>query len=150
MEQTDKRVFFDAISFFDDTHGIAMSDPVDGRLFLLKTADGGFSWKLLENAPTTNPGEGGFAASGTNMTTVGKHRVIIGLGSGVADQPPQPSRVVFSDDQMKEWNAAAVPMPRHPSAGIFSIAFANDNDGVAVGGDYEQPDDDRWQLCRHS
>jgi photosystem II stability/assembly factor-like uncharacterized protein len=136
----DKRIFFDAISFFDDQNGIAMSDPVDGRLFLLSTADGGLSWRALENAPTTNPGEGGFAASGTNMTTVGEHRVIIGLGSGLPEQPPQPSRVVFSDDQMKQWKTAAVPMRRHPSAGIFSIAFANNKDGLAVGGDYEQPD----------
>jgi hypothetical protein len=33
-------------------------------------------------------------------------------------------------------------MVRSPSAGIFSICFANGNDGVVVGGDYKQPDDD--------
>ena len=149
FESNDERVFFDAISFFDSRRGIAMSDPVDGRLFLLTTADGGMNWEQLENAPKTNPGEGGFAASGTNMTIVNDDRVMIAWGSGVADQPPQSSRAVFSNTQMKEWKEAAVPMRRHPSAGIFSIAFTGQT-GVAVGGDYKQPDaiDDNFAVTR--
>ena len=139
-ESTDKRVFFDAISFFDDQCGFAMSDPVNGRLFLLRTSDGGLSWNKIENAPSTFPGEGGFAASGTNMATVGNRRLVIGLGSGVPNQPPQFSRVVFSNPELEKWHSTAVPIQRHPSAGVFSIAFANEKDGVAVGGDYRRPD----------
>ena len=33
------------------------------------------------------------------------------------------------------------------SQGIFSIAFANDQHGVAVGGDYQQPDDTTRTAC---
>ncbi len=36
-----KGVFFDAVSFWDARHGIVLSDPVDGKLFLLVTDDGG-------------------------------------------------------------------------------------------------------------
>src|SRR5690348_2884154 len=42
-------VFLDAIAFWDDRHGIALSDPVAGRLFVLVTDDGGAHW---EPAPT--------------------------------------------------------------------------------------------------
>lgn len=139
-ENDDERVFFDAISFLDDRNGIVMSDPVDAELFLLKTIDGGLTWQRMTKTPRTFPGEGGFAASGTNMTTIGFRKVIIGLGSGVADQPPKRSRVVISEDLMKTWKSADVPLPRHQSAGIFSIVFANANDGVAVGGDYKEPE----------
>src|SRR3954471_8317133 len=35
LAMTDSGVFLDAIAFWDDQHGIAMSDPVKGRLFIL-------------------------------------------------------------------------------------------------------------------
>ena len=31
-------------------------------------------------------------------------------------------------------------MPSNASSGVFSLAFANNDHGVAVGGDYQQPD----------
>ena len=48
-ENTDKGVFLDAVSFWDDQHGIIMGDPIGDRLFLLGTDDGGASWKKLES-----------------------------------------------------------------------------------------------------
>ena len=39
-----KGVFLDALAFWDSTHGIAMSDPIDGKLYLLRTDDGGQTW----------------------------------------------------------------------------------------------------------
>ncbi len=35
-----KGAFFDCFAFFDRNHGIAMSDPVDGRYLLVRTMDG--------------------------------------------------------------------------------------------------------------
>src|SRR6185437_94610 len=43
-ESAQPGVFLDALAFWDDTHGIAMSDPVGGKLLLLATDDGGATW----------------------------------------------------------------------------------------------------------
>src|SRR4051812_28148043 len=63
---TQKGVFFDAISFWDARNGIVMSDPVDNKLFLLVTSDGGATWSRVapEGLPEMLPGEAAFAASG--------------------------------------------------------------------------------------
>ncbi len=137
FEATDERVFFDSISFFDAQRGIVMSDPVDGRFVLVATEDGGRTWEPIKNAPAALSGEAGFAASGTNMTIIGKQKVLIGLGGGDVDQPRPDSRVLISSDGYQSWEAAAVPIRSHSSAGIFSIRFATEKDGVAVGGNYE-------------
>lgn len=138
-ESKNKQVFLDSISFLDDKNGVAMSDPIDSRLFLIGTNDRGLTWGPLQDTPRTFPGEGGFAASGTNMTTIGDQTVMIGLGGGSSNRAVR-SRIVMSDDYLRSWKAVDVPIPRHPTAGIFSIHFANAQNGVVVGGDYKKPD----------
>ena len=44
FETSQPGVFLDALAFWDDRHGIALSDPVEGRLFILVTDDGGTTW----------------------------------------------------------------------------------------------------------
>jgi photosystem II stability/assembly factor-like uncharacterized protein len=139
FESTDENVFLDAISFFDNQHGIAMSDPIDGRLLLLQTRDGGKNWQKLNDAPEVVAGEAGFAASGTNMI-VSAGKVWIGLGGARENEVDQPSRLVYSDAMMSDWLQADIPIPRGPAAGVFSIAFADDQHGVVVGGDYSKPE----------
>ena len=65
FEHPNKESFFDAISFFDNQHGIAMSDPVDDRVLLIETLDGGKIWKELaaQRRPLKERGEAGFASS---------------------------------------------------------------------------------------
>jgi photosystem II stability/assembly factor-like uncharacterized protein len=133
---TDSGVFLDAISFWDDTHGIAMSDPVGGRLFLLSTDDGGTTWTRLptENAPRVLPGEAAFAASGTCLTVQGTSNVWIATGGGAR------ARVFRSTDRGHTWQVADTPVHAGSSAsGIFSIAFSDARHGVVVGGDYTKP-----------
>ena len=142
-ENQDEKVFLDALSFWDDQTGIVMGDPIDEDLFLLGTSDGGRTWENYKQTPRTLPGEAGFAASGTNMITTGKQRVFIGLGGALPESSSRTSRILISENGGKDWVAATVPMMRNPSAGIFSICFANAKDGVAVGGDYKQPDGTR-------
>ena len=84
-------------------------------------------------------GEGGFAASGTNMVVVGDS-CWIALGSAEKDQREVTSRIVYTFDRGKSWSEAIVMVPRNPSSGIFSMAFSGPYDGVAVGGDYLKPD----------
>jgi photosystem II stability/assembly factor-like uncharacterized protein len=62
---TRKGTFLDAIRFWDARHGIAMSDPVDGKLLLIVTSDGGESWKEIpaDRLPPALQGEGGFVVA---------------------------------------------------------------------------------------
>ena len=73
----DREAFFDAIAFWDDKNGVALSDPVRGQFQLIVTDDGGTNWKRMSaiNLPPALPNEGAFAASGTCLVTHGKNDV---------------------------------------------------------------------------
>jgi photosystem II stability/assembly factor-like uncharacterized protein len=64
-----KGMFLDAMEFWNINSGIVLGDPIDGRMFVARTFDGGDSWKELpvENLPEVQTGEACFAASGTNI-----------------------------------------------------------------------------------
>lgn len=134
-------IFFDAMAFVDDQRGLAFSDPIDGRLVLMQTADGGQSWQLVDPAacPAIQDGEAGFAASGTCLAVFGDQQVWIGLGGATGDKSQ--ARVVQSKDRGKTWEPNTTPLRSGESRGIFSLAFFDELHGVAVGGDYTQPDD---------
>jgi photosystem II stability/assembly factor-like uncharacterized protein len=129
-----KGVFLDAIAFWDAQHGIAISDPVDGRFFLVTTNDGGGSWARVppERLPAALPGEAAFAASGSCLTVEGESNVWIGTGGGAT------ARVYHSPDRGRTWTVAETPIHAgSASSGIFSLAFRDGRRGVAVGGDYQ-------------
>lgn len=67
------KAFFDAMAFWDAEHGLAMSDSVDGAFVIVTTANGGRTWERVPATalPPALPGEGGFAASGTNVAVFG-------------------------------------------------------------------------------
>ena len=61
-------IFYDAMDFWPDgEHGIAFGDPIDGRMTLIKTDDGGDTWHDIpfEERPEVPQGVHAFAASGT-------------------------------------------------------------------------------------
>jgi photosystem II stability/assembly factor-like uncharacterized protein len=130
--------FFDAFAFWDASHGIAVSDEVDGALLLIRTSDGGRHWEEIPKKalPRALPGEGAFAASGTPITTFGKKHVWIGTGAG-----PKP-RVYRSTDGGVSWSITDAPVKgRTATSGIFSIAFCDRFHGIVVAGDYTQVND---------
>jgi photosystem II stability/assembly factor-like uncharacterized protein len=136
LAMRDSGVFLDALAFWDDDHGIAMSDPVKGRLFILVTDDGGARWTRVptDDAPPVLPGEAAFAASGTCLAIQGSSNVWIGTGGAVT------ARVFHSADRGRTWTVADTPVQAGTSAsGIFSVAFADADNGVVVGGDYTKP-----------
>jgi photosystem II stability/assembly factor-like uncharacterized protein len=124
--------FFDAIDFWDEKHGIAFSDPVDGKFLIVVTGDGGRSWQEIprDALPAPLPGEAGFAGSGTCLRICGRTSVRIGTGGGGA-------RILTSHDRGRTWTVTTTEIGHSASAGIFSLAFADDQRGVAVGGDYK-------------
>ncbi|MEM8678384.1 MAG: M14 family zinc carboxypeptidase [Planctomycetota bacterium] len=142
----DPRVFFDAFAFWTPERGIAFSDPLDGRLFLIQTKDGGRTWTELpvKQRPEVLEGEAGFAGSGTCLAVTGDQEVLIGLGGAI---PSGQARVLRSSDGGETWTAVETPLKADEGAGVFSLAFANPSHGVAVGGNYLQPDDHTANLA---
>jgi photosystem II stability/assembly factor-like uncharacterized protein len=133
---TRKGTFLDAIRFWDARNGIAMSDPVNGRFLLLTTADGGASWQEVPASavPPALEGEGGFAASGSCLTVLGRSDVWFASGGAAV------ARVYHSADRGRTWTVHDAPLRAGvASAGIFSIAFRDTRHGVIAGGDYQKP-----------
>ena len=129
LANSDPKVFLDAMTFRDEAHGIAFSDSVDGRFVIFVTADGGRTWERVpaDRLPPALPGEGAFAASGTNIAMSGSDRIWIGTTA---------SRVLRSSDGGRSWTVAKTPVATGDATGIFSIAFRDAQHGVVVGGNY--------------
>jgi photosystem II stability/assembly factor-like uncharacterized protein len=133
---TRKGTFLDAIRFWDAQHGIAMSDPVDGKLLVIVTSDGGDSWREIpaDRLPPALQGEGGFAASGTCLAVYGASHVWIATGGAAS------ALLYHSADRGATWTVHDTPLRAGvPSAGVFSVAFRDTLHGVVAGGDYEKP-----------
>lgn len=128
--------FFCAMAFWDAQNGIAFSDPVAGKLLLIRTTDGGKTWTEVapDELPGTIEGEYAFAASGTCVSVFGENKAWIATGGAVA-------RVFTSVNRGQNWQVFDTKMRSGaPSQGIFSLAFRDGLNGVAVGGDYQQPE----------
>ena len=136
--------FLDAIAFWDSDHGIALGDPVEGRFSILVTDDGGKRWRTTSTAsamPTALSGEGAFAASGTCLVVGPEGLAWFGTGGG------SKARVFRSQDRGRSWSVADSPLKAgEASSGIFSLAFRDRNEGVAVGGDYRKAEDPTANL----
>ncbi len=126
-----EKVFYNAIAFFDAKNGIAMGDPTDTCLSILKTNDGGNSWVKLscDILPDTIDGEASFAASNTNIAIVGDNAWIISGG--------MQSRVFHTTDKGETWQVYTTPLLYgKESSGGYSIAFSDAKNGIICGGDY--------------
>lgn len=137
LANEDSLGFFDGMAFWNEKEGILGGDPIDGKPYLMKTNDGGDSWRQIhpDKLPEMNEGEfGGFAASGSHLTTVGNS---VWVGSGAAT-----SRVFYSKDRGEHWEVVYTPIIQGESSqGIFSIDFFDENTGIAVGGDYKKEEE---------
>ena len=128
---SDPKAFFDAVTFADTAHGVAVSDSVDSQFVVLLTSDGGGAWTRVpaDRLPPALPGEGAFAASGTNVAMAGSQRIWIGTTK---------SRVLRSADGGRTWSVHQTPIATGEATGIFSVAFRDARHGVVVGGTYRQ------------
>ncbi|MBS9463809.1 oxidoreductase [Flagellimonas sp. 389] len=125
-------VFYDALKFWNTAEGIAVGDGMNGCLSVLITRDGGKSWnKLACNVlPKAADGEGAFAASNTNIETIGD-KTWVATTTGA---------IYFSPDRGKSWSLIQTPMlSTKPTEGIYSIDFYDENLGFGIGGDYTKP-----------
>jgi len=135
-KESNPKVFYDSMTFFDSKNGIAMGDPVENCLSIIKTTDGGDHWTKLncEDLPASDEGEAAFAASDTNIATY-EDKVWIATGGKKA-------RVFISDKQLKNWNVFETPIDQGGEmTGIFSIDFYDKNLGIIMGGNWDNKKD---------
>lgn len=141
FEQTylmeDSLGFLNTIEFWDNQTGLAFGDSFNGQLFVLKTTDGGDSWQRIDpnKLPAAGEGEGGFAASGTCISTQPAGKAWIATGAGGN------ARILFTPDFGETWEEFQTPMVKGPAAGTTSIHMISDQLGTIVGGDLSVKDD---------
>jgi len=133
FKNEDPKAFYDSMSFWDATHGIAIGDSVEGQFCILITTNGRDWVRVPSSAlPRALDSEGAFAASGTNVALFGKTHVWIATGGAAK------TRVLRTNDGGRTWSIVDTPLKAGPSSGIFSIAFRDARHGIVVGGDYRE------------
>jgi photosystem II stability/assembly factor-like uncharacterized protein len=135
-ERQGQGVFFDGMAFWDAHRGLAFSDPVEGAFLIVRTVDGCASWTKVPRAgiPDVLEGEAAFAASGTAIAVAGVSAAWIGTGGGAV------ARVFRTTDGGLTWQAVTTPLAGGVATGIFGVAFRDTLVGIAVGGNYQEPD----------
>jgi hypothetical protein len=129
-ENKTKGMFMDAMEFWNLMSGIVVGDPVNGKIFIARTFDGGMHWRELpaDNYPKADSGEAMFASSGTNVRKLNKQEAVFVTGG-------TRSRLFIRDKKID------LPIIQgRESTGANSIAVKNEKTMIIVGGDFNAKD----------
>jgi photosystem II stability/assembly factor-like uncharacterized protein len=155
----DKDGFWDTMAFSGlklgrgPTEGWMLGDPVHGEFRLFRTENGGKSWRTEHNKAFRSDvgSQGAFAASNSALN-LAKNLPSFGSGGRAGAFVYKPGQLVICLDcapsdpnasgSLKGWTKTAVPLASGTdSSGVFSLAFRDDQHGMAVGGDYTKPNE---------
>ncbi len=130
FEDSTKGMFLDAMEFINEKEGMVIGDPINGRLFMAHTSDGGLHWTKedWEKRPLADSGEACFASSGTNIRYLNNrwHMITGGLSSQL----------------YREKKGLKLPIIQgKETTGANSIAGKNKRMLIIVGGDFNKPND---------
>ena len=134
-KEENEKVFYDSMTFWNDSEGIAMGDPTDGCISMIITRNGGKSWNKVDckDLPEAAEGEAAFAASNSNIAIQGDDTWILTGG--------KKSRILYSKDKGKNWEVFDIPLLQgEATTGGYSIDFYDNKNGVIIGGDYTNPE----------
>jgi hypothetical protein len=151
----DKDGFWDAVQFEPDQWGCLLGDPVKGMFVLFVTDNGGRTWTREYNRGlrARSSEQGAFAASNSSMAADAGFVTFASGGkrgafsySIVESEPCLDCSVedIDYEGRRKKWDKQPVPIGSHSeTSGVFSMAARRSGLGmtVAVGGNYESPDD---------
>ncbi|MEE2918595.1 MAG: oxidoreductase [Bacteroidota bacterium] len=138
---TSAAVFLDAMAWWNDREGLVFGDPIDSCLNFLTTQDGGQTWHPISCTllPTTVEGEAGFAASNGNICIQGDTAWVFSGGRA--------SRCFRSTDRGHSWEVFSLPIRQGGTmTGVFSASFADAKIGLAMGGNWEEPENNTGNL----
>jgi photosystem II stability/assembly factor-like uncharacterized protein len=129
----DPAAFYDCLDMFaDGLHGLALSDPVDGRFRILATDDGGRSWRVRPKAgmPPAVDGEYAFA-SGRCLRTSGTRQAWFGTGFAAA-------RIFHTSNGGWTWAVTDSTLAPDPDngGGVFGLGVLGRTHLLAVGGTF--------------
>jgi photosystem II stability/assembly factor-like uncharacterized protein len=150
--------FWDALQFDGTRFGVILGDPVQGSFTMFVTYDGGGQWTRQANPclRTMEPKQGAFAASNQSLAIVPLQDANSPPGTGVNHQiwfgtsggwlysfelaPLELISATGGENAASSCtHVRALPLGSKDSAGVFALAFHDGTHGVAVGGDYSQP-----------
>lgn len=128
-----KTAFYDALHFTNNNFALSFSDPDSTQKLNIITLNARKSkWVKCtdcKSLPLLDKGEAAFAASNTNIASNSNY---IWIATGGVK-----SRIYRSKLNLCKWRVFNTPIIQGTSSqGIYSIDFANEKFGVAVGGDY--------------
>lgn len=171
--------FWDALQFDSTRFGVVLGDPVHGSFAMFVTYDGGGQWTRQNNPclRAMEPKQGAFAASNQSLAvvpiqdanspqrTAANHQIWFGASGGwLYGFELAPLELIAATEGNSADNGCThsqpLPLGAKESAGIFALAFHDDTYGVAVGGDYAQPqsgtntaafttDGIHWHVAHH-
>ena len=134
----DPRIFLDALFFWNDRSGMIIGDPMDGRFFILRSFDGGKTWRDIppNYRPIAFAGEACFAASGSNISAVRRDEAIFVSGGTLSRIFIKDTSFVLPLKQGRETTGA------NAVAAYQKKRSARSRRIVVVGGDFSEDKND--------
>ncbi len=130
-------MFLDALVFFDNQNGMVIGDPINGKVFLAQTHNGGDSWTHMNTAsfPDLVDGEACFASSGSNIVMLSKKKFAYITGGIQSNLFIGKKKIVLPVLMGKE------------TTGANAIGIKDAQTWMIVGGDFMEPDLISNNLC---
>src|SRR6202012_1525445 len=148
-KNTEADGFWDAVVFQhgdfgfaigDSRTGVLIGDPISGR-FQTHVMMLGHGWFIDDAGCSAPEGQGAFAASNSSIFVFGSRRYVIG-GGGKAGASVFISPLLLTGRSSDPCKRVSVPVGGgNESSGVFSLFFRDVKNGIAVGGDYQKPDE---------
>lgn len=140
FEDNRKGMFLDAMAFWNEQSGIVIGDPIDGKVFIARSFDGGDSWQSLpqNELPAAEKGEAMFAASGTNISPISLSEAAFVTGGTLSRYFYRDKKIVLPLLQGKETtgaNSLAVygNKKRKPAQHLMVVGGDFTNDSLSQG-----------------
>ena len=129
-ENKAKDMFLDAMEFWNEHSGIVVGDPINNKIFIARTFDGGYNWRHIPmaNHPVADSGEAMFASSGTNVRKLNKQEAVFVTGGFKSHLFLRNSKIKLPILQGTQ------------STGANSIAVKNSKIMIVTGGDFTAKD----------
>lgn len=130
-----KDIFFDSMIFKDQKNGMAIADPINQEVPIIRTKDAGNTWFLDSNevVPILDSSTAFFASSNTNIEWKNNHIWLV-TGGGKAN-------IWLNENKAYTYDRYETGFPEGETmSGIYSMDFWDTKLGVIAGGNYDLAD----------
>jgi photosystem II stability/assembly factor-like uncharacterized protein len=142
-ENTTKGMFLDAMDFLGEKYGMVVGDPIDKKIFLAETFDGGNNWKERSTQLSADSGEAFFAASGTNIRILPNNKFILVSGGIV-------SRFISNDTFLKLPIIQGKETTGANSIAVYRTSGSRKSKNITVAGGDFNADSSTYKNCYYT